>query len=221
MSFDEPQAAVAAGQVGTAQSLADEAAWLNPFSIQPLFLRARAAALQGDQVAMRAAARQAVERVARGVAAARGHHVRIVERADTLGGVAALVPHAEPLTAWLARECEDAGVLVQLERWQEALASTDLLLARTDLASDERLEALARSTHRALRRAIVANPNAPRAVLLALGDSFPALFWTNPAVALWLLEDMSEVESLVHPHPRLRRSRQTPLGFRPAPPSEP
>jgi tetratricopeptide (TPR) repeat protein len=36
------------------------------------------------------------------------------------------------------------GVLVQLERWQEALASTDLLLARTDLASDERLEAMAR-----------------------------------------------------------------------------
>jgi 2,4-dienoyl-CoA reductase (NADPH2) len=48
------------------------------------------------------------------VAAARGHHVRIVERSDHLGGVAALLPHAAPLTDWLARECEDAGVLVQL-----------------------------------------------------------------------------------------------------------
>jgi hypothetical protein len=36
------------------------------------------------------------------------------------------------------------GVLVQLERWQEALASADLLLARQDLQSDERLEAMAR-----------------------------------------------------------------------------
>ncbi len=36
------------------------------------------------------------------------------------------------------------GVLITLERWQEALASSDLLLARTDLPSDERLEAMAR-----------------------------------------------------------------------------
>ena len=57
----EGNAAIAAGQTGTAKSRADEAAWLNPFSIQPLLLRARAAALQGDQVAMRIAARQATE----------------------------------------------------------------------------------------------------------------------------------------------------------------
>ncbi len=37
-----------------------------------------------------------------------------------------------------------AGVLITLERWEEALASADLLLARTDLQSDERLEAMAR-----------------------------------------------------------------------------
>jgi 2,4-dienoyl-CoA reductase (NADPH2) len=48
------------------------------------------------------------------VAAARGHHVRLVERGDRLGGVAAMLPHAAPLTDWLARQCEDAGVLVQL-----------------------------------------------------------------------------------------------------------
>lgn len=36
------------------------------------------------------------------------------------------------------------GVLVTLERWEEALASADLLLARSDLPSDERLEAMAR-----------------------------------------------------------------------------
>ncbi len=48
------------------------------------------------------------------IAAARGHHVRIVERAERLGGVAALIPQARPLVDWLAREVEDAGVLVQL-----------------------------------------------------------------------------------------------------------
>lgn len=36
------------------------------------------------------------------------------------------------------------GVLITLERWEEALASANLLLARTDLPSDERLEAMAR-----------------------------------------------------------------------------
>lgn len=48
------------------------------------------------------------------VAASRGHHVRIVERSDHLGGVAALIPHARPLVDWLACEVEDAGVQVQL-----------------------------------------------------------------------------------------------------------
>jgi 2,4-dienoyl-CoA reductase (NADPH2) len=49
------------------------------------------------------------------VAAARGHHVRIVERTDALGGNALLVPHAVPLIEWLARECEDAEVRVQFD----------------------------------------------------------------------------------------------------------
>ncbi len=48
------------------------------------------------------------------VAARRGHHVRLVEQSDALGGVAALLPHAAALVDWLAREVEDAGVLVQL-----------------------------------------------------------------------------------------------------------
>lgn len=49
------------------------------------------------------------------VAAARGHHVRLVEQSAELGGVAALVPHAAPLVDWLARAVEDAGVQVQLQ----------------------------------------------------------------------------------------------------------
>ena len=48
------------------------------------------------------------------VASARGHHVRIVERSDHLGGVAAMLPHASPLVDWLTRAVEDANVIVQL-----------------------------------------------------------------------------------------------------------
>ena len=44
------------------------------------------------------------------VAAARGHGVRIVERGDRLGGVAALVPHAEPFVHWLVGQCQELGV---------------------------------------------------------------------------------------------------------------
>ncbi|MFZ4720012.1 MAG: mycofactocin system FadH/OYE family oxidoreductase 1 [Ilumatobacteraceae bacterium] len=48
------------------------------------------------------------------VAAARGHHVRLVESSEHLGGVAGLIPHARPLVDWLLRAVEDAGVVVQL-----------------------------------------------------------------------------------------------------------
>jgi len=54
-------AAVAAGQPGVADSRASEAAALNPFSVQPWLLKARAAALRGDPVALRNAARTATE----------------------------------------------------------------------------------------------------------------------------------------------------------------
>ena len=54
-------AAVASGQPGLADSKASEAAALNPFSIQPWLLKARAAALRGDTVALRDAARRATE----------------------------------------------------------------------------------------------------------------------------------------------------------------
>ncbi|MCU1397731.1 MAG: 2,4-dienoyl-CoA reductase [Acidimicrobiales bacterium] len=47
------------------------------------------------------------------VAAARGHRVRVVEQAATLGGVAAVSGPAAPLVAWLIAECAAAGVAVE------------------------------------------------------------------------------------------------------------
>ena len=49
------------------------------------------------------------------IAATRGHSVRIVERADRLGGTAALLPHAAPLVEWLVRQCHDLGVTWQFD----------------------------------------------------------------------------------------------------------
>jgi Pyridine nucleotide-disulphide oxidoreductase len=48
------------------------------------------------------------------VAATRGHAVRIVERDDHLGGVAAVAGPGQPLVAWLEAECRRLGVDVEL-----------------------------------------------------------------------------------------------------------
>ena len=47
------------------------------------------------------------------VAALRGHRVRVVERGEQVGGVAAVTGPGAPLVAWLAAECAAAGVTVQ------------------------------------------------------------------------------------------------------------
>ena len=65
------------------------------------------------------------------IAAARGHHVRIVERSDQLGGVAALLPHATPLVDWLARAVEDAGVRVQLNTSEIAATADEVIVQCT------------------------------------------------------------------------------------------
>ncbi|MCU0308847.1 MAG: O-antigen ligase family protein [Thermoleophilia bacterium] len=53
--------AIAAGRPAAAEARADEARALNPLSVQPLILRAQAAALRGDPVAVVSAAREATE----------------------------------------------------------------------------------------------------------------------------------------------------------------
>ena len=72
------------------------------------------------------------------VAAARGHHVRIVERTDELGGVAALLPHAKPLVDWLARAVEDAGVIVQLDTHHVDAAADEVVVQCTGARPGER-----------------------------------------------------------------------------------
>ena len=59
------------------------------------------------------------------VAAARGHHVRIVERADHLGGVAAIAGPGAPLVDWLAASAKTRGVHVQLGHRRRVDATAD------------------------------------------------------------------------------------------------
>ena len=49
------------------------------------------------------------------VAAARGHRVRIVERSDHLGGVAACAGSAAPLVEWLVHECAEVPVTLSTD----------------------------------------------------------------------------------------------------------
>ncbi len=72
------------------------------------------------------------------IAAARGHHVRIVERADDLGGVAGSLPHARPLVDWLARAVEDAGVIVQLGTEHIDATSDEVVVQCTGAQPGER-----------------------------------------------------------------------------------
>lgn len=50
------------------------------------------------------------------VAAMRGHHVRVLEASDRLGGVAAVTGPGAPLVDWLVAECARLGVEVELGR---------------------------------------------------------------------------------------------------------
>jgi 2,4-dienoyl-CoA reductase (NADPH2) len=65
------------------------------------------------------------------VAAARGHRVRLVERSDVLGGNALLIPHAVPFVEWLARECEDADIAIQLAATDVAALADEVVVQCT------------------------------------------------------------------------------------------
>ena len=59
------------------------------------------------------------------IAAARGHHVRLVERDAQLGGAAALAGPGAALVHWLAAECERLGVVVDLNTLIESVDTHD------------------------------------------------------------------------------------------------
>ena len=65
------------------------------------------------------------------VAAARGHRVRVVERSQRVGGVAAITGPGAPLVEWLAAECAAAGLAIEFDA-DERSAFTPSALASFD-----------------------------------------------------------------------------------------
>ncbi len=65
------------------------------------------------------------------VAALRGHRVRLVERADRLGGVCAVTGPGKPLVDWLIREC--AGVQIEVGTQAVALPAEMIIQATGSL----------------------------------------------------------------------------------------
>ena len=65
------------------------------------------------------------------VAAARGHRVRVVERSDRVGGVAALAGPGVPLVDWLSHEVSNAGVDVQLQTEYTAARAGEVVVQCT------------------------------------------------------------------------------------------
>jgi 2,4-dienoyl-CoA reductase (NADPH2) len=62
------------------------------------------------------------------VAALRGHRVRVVERSDRVGGMAAVAGPGGPLVAWLAAELERLGVPVELGAGEWSARPGEVLL---------------------------------------------------------------------------------------------
>jgi hypothetical protein len=100
------------------------------------------------------------------------------------------------LRAWL----EDIPVPTEaeLERARTSADAEELALRGGDwlraVASGVRapsslLERLARVPDAITQRAVAANPNTPRSVLLRLAPRYPESFWGNPQVDMLLLED--------------------------------
>ncbi|HNJ96965.1 MAG TPA: mycofactocin system FadH/OYE family oxidoreductase 1 [Ilumatobacteraceae bacterium] len=65
------------------------------------------------------------------VAAQRGHRVRVVERREQVGGVAAITGPGAPLVSWLAAECSRAGVTIQTGCDESTVLAGELLVQAT------------------------------------------------------------------------------------------
>lgn len=72
------------------------------------------------------------------VAARRGHRVRVVERREQVGGIAAVTGPGAPLVAWLAAECAAAGVTIQTGCDDSSAQPGELLVQATGAQAGRR-----------------------------------------------------------------------------------
>jgi predicted DNA-binding WGR domain protein/pentose-5-phosphate-3-epimerase len=97
------------------------------------------------------------------------------------------VPTTKPLlTAWLKDTSRTGAELASAEgRFPE----TDRLIAAHTLALPETLSKLSHGSDKATRAKVAANPNAPPADYVRLGQQFPDEFLSNPGLDLLVLEN--------------------------------
>jgi 2,4-dienoyl-CoA reductase (NADPH2) len=126
------------------------------------------------------------------VAAARGHRVRLVERRDRLGGMAAIAGPGRALADWLIAECTRAGVDLQASVASVAPNESDVVVQCTGSVAGRRTYEVADGT----RVLDVAEVRSGRAELPV--DGFVVLF--DPIggpIAVALAEELGERAILV------------------------
>ncbi|CAB4364555.1 MAG: mycofactocin system FadH/OYE family oxidoreductase 1 [Actinobacteria bacterium] len=77
------------------------------------------------------------------VAAARGHRVRVVERSQRVGGVAAITGPGAPLVEWLAAECAAAGLAIEFDADERSARPGELIIQATGAVHGRRAYAIA------------------------------------------------------------------------------
>jgi hypothetical protein len=76
------------------------------------------------------------------------------------------------------------------------ITSSSVELAQRSTTSPEQLQELAQSAKQDVRQGVAGNPNTPTAVLLKLGEEFPAQLLNNPILPFLLLENPRLVEDI-------------------------
>jgi hypothetical protein len=78
----------------------------------------------------------------------------------------------------------------------QTITASSVELAQRSTTPPDQLQELAKSAQQDVRQGVVSNPNTPAAVLLKLGEEFPAQLLSNPILPFLLLENPRLVEDI-------------------------